>query len=167
MKGFFFYLLLFLAMTTVTIAQIDASNSHRRYSKVTDGYVMVLRQGDDLIDELEKFALAENIPSANFTGMGFVNITFGFFNNETKTYMPKDFKNLELASMHGTIGYKDEKPSIHAHGVAGDKSFQTYGGHILNATVSTGSVEIFIVNHDKRFARKKDASLGADILQLD
>jgi predicted DNA-binding protein with PD1-like motif len=167
MKGFFYYLSLFLTMTTITMAQIDANNSQRRYSKVTNGYVMVLRQGDDLMAELEKFAVAENIPSANFTGMGFVNITFGFFNNETKKYMPKDFKDMELASMHGTIGYKDEKPAIHAHGVAGDKSFQTFGGHILNATVSTGSVEIFIVDHDKRFARKKDASLGADVLQLE
>jgi len=167
MKGFFSYLSLFLTMTTITMAQIDANNSQRRYNKVTNGYVMVLRQGDDIMDELEKFALAENIPSANFTGMGFVNITFGFFNNETKAYMPKDFRDLELASMHGTIAYKDEKPSIHAHGVAGDKSFQMFGGHILNATVSTGSVEIFIVDHDKRFVRKRDASLGADVLQLE
>lgn len=117
--------------------------------------------------ELEKFALTESIPSANFTGMGFVNITFGFFDKQTKTYVPKDFKDLELASMHGTIAYKDDMPSIHTHGVAGDKSFQTFGGHILNATVSSGSVEIFIVEHNKRFVRKKDESIGADVLELE
>ena len=119
------------------------------------------------MDELEKFASTENIPSANFTGMGFVNITFGFFDNGSKTFIPKEFTDLELASMHGTIAWKDGKPSIHAHGVAGDKAFQTVGGHVLDATVSTGSVEIFIVNHNKRFIRQKDETLGADVLHIE
>jgi predicted DNA-binding protein with PD1-like motif len=156
-----------LMLMVATLSQVDSSSAQPRYAKVTHGYVMVLRQGDDVIIELEKFALAEDIPSANFTGMGFVNITFGFFDKQTKTYKPKDYKDVELASMHGTIGYKNEKPSIHAHGVAGDNTFQTFGGHILKATVSTGSVEIFITSHDKRFVRKRDESLGADVLQLE
>lgn len=49
------------------------------YIKTPSGYLMVLRQGDDVFKEIEKMAVAEKIPSANFTGMGFVNARFGFF----------------------------------------------------------------------------------------
>lgn len=139
----------------------------RRYSKVPAGYLMVLRQGDNVLAELEKFTREENIPSANFTGMGFVNITFGFFDFQTKKYNPQDFKNVELVSMHGTIAWKNDSVSIHSHGVVADKTFQAFGGHILSAAVSTGSVELLLTIHDKRLERKKDESIGADVLNLD
>ena len=74
-----------------------------RYTKVPAGYLMVLRQGDDILKEIEALAQKENIPSANFTGMGFVNMTFGFYDFEKKEYDPKqEFKDMELASMNGT-----------------------------------------------------------------
>ena len=107
------------------------------------------------------------IACSHFTGMGFVDITFGFFDFETKKYKPRDFKHIELVSMHGTIAWKKGSTSIHAHGVVADKAFQAFGGHILNATVGTGSVEIFITVHDKQFERTKDDAIGADVLSLD
>lgn len=142
-------------------------SSVKRYVKVPAGYLMVLRQNDRVIEQLQNFARAEKILSANFTGMGFVNITFGFFDFETKKYAPRDFKSVELVSMHGTIAWKKDSASIHAHGVVADKTFQAFGGHILKATVGTGSVEILITVHDKPFERKKDDSIGADVLSLD
>jgi predicted DNA-binding protein with PD1-like motif len=138
-----------------------------RYTKVPTGYLMVLHQDDDVMKVLNEFAVAEEIPSANFTGMGFVSITFGFFDATTKKYDPKDFEKVELVSMHGTIAWKDGKPSIHAHGVIADKSFQSFGGHILDAIVSTGSVEILIVVHDQVFKRQRNNEIGADVLSLE
>lgn len=144
----------------------DKSDTKKRYVKVPAGYLMVLRQGDSILTELEKFALSENILSANFTGMGFVNITFGFFNFQTKKYDPRTFKDVELVSMHGTIAWKKDSISIHAHGVVADKTFHAYGGHILKAEVGTGSVEILITTHNKRFERERDEAIGADVLQI-
>jgi predicted DNA-binding protein with PD1-like motif len=146
----------------------DKSNADakKRYVKVPAGYLMVLKQGDGVINQLEDFAQSEKILSANFTGMGFVNITFGFFNFQTKKYEPRTFNDVELVSMHGTIAWKNDSVSIHAHGVVADKTFHAYGGHILKAKVGTGSVEVLITTHDKRFERKKDEAIGADVLQL-
>jgi len=151
----------------MTSACQNKNESVNRYVKVPDGYLMVLRQKDNVFYELEKFAKGENIPSANFTGMGFVNIRFGFFDFKTKKYDPKDFSAVELVSMHGTLAWKKDSVSIHAHGVVADKTFQAFGGHILDATVGTGSVEILITPHDKVFERKKDESIGADVLSID
>src|SRR5688572_4501759 len=148
-------------------SQTKIQSSVKRYTKVADGYLMVLRQHDNVLEELENFARTEKIPSANFTGMGFVDITFGFFDFETKKYDPKEFKSVELVSMHGTIAWKKDSASIHAHGVVADKTFQAFGGHILHAKVGTGSVEILITVHDKSFERKKDDAIGADVLSLD
>jgi predicted DNA-binding protein with PD1-like motif len=151
---------------TAAWGQDKMESNEQRYVKVPAGYLMVLRQGDNLFLELEKFSTEVNIPSANFTGMGFVNITFGFFDFKVKKYKPKYFKDVELASMHGTIAWKKDTVAIHAHGVVGDKTFQSFAGHILAATVGTGSVEILITPHDKRFERKRDEGIGADILMI-
>jgi len=61
-------------------AQDKASvDPYTRYTKVPAGYLMVLRQEEDVLAALKAFAQKEQIPAANFTGMGFVNIKFGFF----------------------------------------------------------------------------------------
>lgn len=164
------YLLIFIIgflMNTPTLAQSLDDKQPKRYVKVPTGYLMVLRQGDSVLGKLEEFARQENLPSASFTGMGFVNIQFGFFNFSTKKYDPKEFNNVELASMHGTIAWQKGNVSIHAHGVVGDETFNAYAGHILSATVSTGSVEIMITVHDRRLEREQDEKLGANVLRLD
>jgi predicted DNA-binding protein with PD1-like motif len=136
-----------------------------RYTKVPAGYIMVLRQGDNIFEEIEVLAQKENIPSANFTGMGFVNMTFGFFDFDKKEYNPKqEFKDMELASMHGTIAWQKGKVSIHAHGTVTGRDFTAHGGHILSGTVSTGSMEIMVIVHDKKFERIKEEKLGANVL---
>ncbi|MCE7072208.1 DNA-binding protein [Dyadobacter sp. CY327] len=147
------------------------TNSHAqeipRYVKVPAGFLMVLRQGDDVFAELEKLAEKEKVPSANLSGMGFVNVKFGFFNFDTKEYDPKEFKDVELASMSGSLAWKEGKPSLHCHGTVTGKDFTAHGGHMLGATVSTGSVEIIITVNDKRLERVTEQPLGANVLRLE
>lgn len=137
-----------------------------KYIKTTQGYLMVLKQGDTLFTELERFALKENVPSASFTGFGFVNIEFGYFNFKTKKYKPKKIDDLELAASEGSIAWQNGKPSIHVHGIGGDKKFKAHAGHILSAIVSTGSLEITITVYDKRLERVKDEELEVNVLEL-
>ncbi len=138
----------------------------KKYEKIPVGYLMVLRQGDDVIQQLDELARKEAIPSASFSGMGFVDATFGFFDFKTSKYNPKHFTGVEMASMQGSIAWKKGEPSVHAHGVVTDNSFQAFGGHLLGAIVSTGSLEILITVHDKPFERIHDEELGADVLNL-
>lgn len=160
-------LLLILLWPLQTIsAQEKARENIPRYIKVPAGYLMVLRQGDNLLEALKDFAAKEQIPSANFTGMGFVNMKFGFFNAKEKKFEPKEFTAVELASMNGSIAFQNDSVSIHAHGVVTDKNFKAYGGHILDATVGTGSVEIVIAVHDRRLERVFEEQLGANVLKL-
>lgn len=153
-------------LSIVQLAAQSKTDSIPKYVKVPAGYLMVLRQGDNVFTELENLASREQIPSANFTGMGFVNATFGFFNFKTKEYDPRDFKDVELASMQGSVAWQNGKPSLHCHGVVTGKDFKAYGGHLLKATVSTGSVEIMVTVHDKQFQRLMEEPPGANVLNL-
>jgi predicted DNA-binding protein with PD1-like motif len=166
MKHFFLAMILILLAALAAAGQSTPKNM-KRYTKVPAGYLMVLRQGDSILHEIEVLAQAEKIPSATFSGMGFVTVTFGFFDFKTKQYTPKEFKDVELASMQGTIAWQKGKVSLHAHGVVTDKSFQAFGGHILHGAVSTGSVEILVTVHDKKLERVMEEELGANVLRLE
>lgn len=167
MKKFIYsFLSLILAISTSTFAQKPQQDTTKRYIKTPTGFFMVLRQGDDVLAQLENFALRENIPSASYSGMGFVNAKFGFFNFKTKEYKPKEFEGVELASMSGSIAWQNGKPSLHTHGTVTGKDFKAYGGHLLSATVGTGSVEITITVHQQKLERVKEEPLGANVLNL-
>lgn len=159
--------LLIILSVFFTIGMTAQDKSKKRYIKVPEGYLMVLLQGDAIFKEIEAFAKAENIPSANFTGMGFVNMTFGFFDFKKRKFDPKEFKDMELASMNGTIAWQKGKVSVHAHGIVTDKNFNAFGGHILDGTVGTGSVEIMILVHDQTLERKHEDYIGANVLCID
>jgi predicted DNA-binding protein with PD1-like motif len=157
--------LLILSIVQAGYRQNADLKTIRQYTKVPSGYLMVLQQGDNVFEALENFAVHENIPSANFSAIGFADVTFGFFDPISKNYKSRDFKRVELTSMVGTIAWKDGKPSIHSHATAGDENFQSFGGHVLNAAVTMGSLEIMLVIHDKRLERRND-ELGGDVLEI-
>ncbi|MBW1654287.1 PPC domain-containing DNA-binding protein [Flavobacterium quisquiliarum] len=138
-----------------------------RYTKTPNGYLMVLREGDNVLALIENLAKEQNIPSANFTGIGFAqDATFGFYDFSQKKFHPKTFNKVEMGSITGSIAWSGEKPSIHMHGVATDDKFDAYGGHILALKVGTGSMEIYITVNNEKLERKVEQPLNANVLQL-
>lgn len=147
------------------IAKLGA-DVQRRYIRTPSGYLMVLRMGDNLFEHLTRLAIDEKLPSASLTGIGFGHPTFGFWNAEKRAFDPRTFRNVEMGSLTGSVAWKEGKPSIHIHGVAGDNTFATYGGHLLDLEVGTGSLEITLIVHDKRLERAVDPCIGANVLGL-
>lgn len=158
-----FIVLIILIMNNLTAQQKD----NCRYIKTPTGYLMVLRQGEDVIANIENLAKSEKIPSASFTGIGFASdVTFGFYDFNAKKFDPKTFNKVEMGSLTGSIAWNDQGPSIHVHGVATDDKFNAYGGHILSLRVGTGSMEIYINVNDQKLERKVEQPLNANVLQL-
>lgn len=159
--------LLLLGLSLSCLAADSASAPHAKYIKTPTGYLMVLRHGDNVLQNLEQMAQAENIPSASFVGIGFMSeATFGFYDFARKRFNPKTFTNVEMANMTGSIAWKEGKPSIHAHGIVTDGSFIGAGGHLLGLTVGTGSCEITVILHPQRLERFVDPAIGANVLGL-
>jgi predicted DNA-binding protein with PD1-like motif len=136
------------------------------YTRTPTGYLLVLRPGADVLHELEQLAIKEKIPGASLTGLGFGHPTFGFWNAQTKTYAPQAFRDMEMASLTGSIAWKDGQPALHLHGVAAGSDFTARGGHLLALEVGTGSVEITITLHAQRLSRETDPQTGANVLTL-
>ena len=62
---------------TLPAAEMPTSFRGKRSIKTSTGYLMVLRQGDDVFARLEELAEREWIPSASFVGIGFLSeVTF-------------------------------------------------------------------------------------------
>lgn len=154
-------------IVVVVHAQKKEANSLCRYTKTTSGFLMVLREGDNVITEIENLAKEQQITSANFTGIGFAEeATFGFFDFNQKKFNPKTFNKVEMGSLTGSIAWSEGKPSLHVHGVATDDKFYAHGGHILELKVGTGSMEIYITLNAEKLERKMEQPLGANVLQL-
>ena len=151
----------------LSASQAQQTECKKRYIKTPTGYLMVLREGDNVFTQIEELAKNEKIPSANFMGMGFAgNVSFGFYDFDKKKFDPREFNKVEMGSVTGSIAWNQNKPSLHIHGVATDKSFQAYGGHVLSMTVGTGSMEITVIVHDQKLERKVEQPLNANVLQL-
>jgi predicted DNA-binding protein with PD1-like motif len=139
-------LFIILTMNKVSAQEKNAC----RYTKTPEGYLMVLRQGDDVLANIENLAKTEHIPSANFSGIGFASeVTFGFYDFSAKKFNPKTFSKVEMGSLTGSIA-----------------RFNAYGGHILSLHVGTGSMEIYISTYDRKLERKLEQPLNANVLQL-
>lgn len=143
------------------------TNSQCRYTKTAHGFLMVLRQGDDVLASIENLVKEQQIAAGNFTGIGFAQeATFGFFDFNQKKFNPKTFNKVEMGNLTGSIAWSEGKPSLHIHGVATDDQFKAYGGHILRLKVGTGSMEIYITVNKEKLERKMEQPLGANVLQL-
>ncbi|GEN76643.1 PPC domain-containing DNA-binding protein [Chryseobacterium hagamense] len=158
-------------LTVLIFVLINAVNAQQkdrcRYLKTPTGYLMVLRQGDDVLAHIGDLAKKENIPSAGFTGIGFASeVTFGFYDFQAKKFNPKTFSKVEMGSLTGSVAWNEKGPSIHLHGIATDDQFNAYGGHILSLYVGTGSMEIYITVNDQKLERKIEQPLNANVLQL-
>jgi uncharacterized protein len=148
----------------LTLLGCEQSRASAKYERTNAGAVIVLRQGDEAFSHLKAFMQTEELAGATFTGLGFGHATFGYFNRDTKSYDSKELRDVELASLTGSIAWQDGAPSIHAHAVATDRSFAAFGGHLLRFEVGTGSLELHVVDTKVRLERRRDEKLGANIL---
>ncbi|WPU66710.1 PPC domain-containing DNA-binding protein [Peredibacter starrii] len=133
-------------------------------NRTKTGYILVLKEGDNVFKTVEEFVKKQEIQGATMFGTGFVKVKFGYFKAEEKKYDEREMPPMELASFTGTIAWEGKEPSIHAHGVVSGEDFMAYGGHILDATVGKGTMEITILDHGQKLKRKEDKQLGAKVL---
>lgn len=160
-------LLLLPALLATLAFGAQAQDLTGKYTRTPTGYLMVLRNGDDVIAHVERLAVVEQIPSASIVGIGFMReAKFGFYDFSRKVFDPKTFKDVELANLTGSIAWKEGKPSVHAHGIVTDGTFVGAGGHLLGLTVGTGSCEITVMLNPQRLERFVDPAIGANVLGL-
>ncbi len=134
--------------------------------KIEDGYLCVLKKGEEVIKTLTDFCVENKINSGFVSGIGAVeDINIGYFDEKKKEYIYSEIKeSCEVLSMTGDISLKDKKPFLHLHIVLGKKDFNAIGGHLFKAFVSA-TLEVFILPSKKSFIRNLDDETGLYLIK--
>ncbi len=137
------------------------------YRRFGDRIICRLDKGEEILQQVEKLAKAEDIKLAEVSGLGAVgDFTAGVFDVAEKKYHGNDFKgNFEIVSLTGTINTMNGQFYTHLHMSAGDEKGQVFGGH-LNRAVVSATCEMVINIIDGRVDRKFSEDIGLNLLEF-
>jgi len=131
-------------------------------------YVLVFDKGDELIENLKRFAEEHGVFACHFTAIGaFQRATLGYFDRDMKDYIKIPInEQVEVLSLVGDISGEYGKPKIHAHVVIGKRDGTAHGGHVLEAIVWP-TLEVILEETPKHLGRKYDPETGLSLIDLE
>jgi len=138
-----------------------------RFKKIGSTYIIRLERGEKVIEKLLELCEKEKIKAGYFNGLGALDeVELAHFSLTTREYYSKKLSGqYEITSLHGNISEMSGKGYIHAHIVVGDSQFNSWSGHLREATISA-TCEIFLVKLDGMINRKKDEETGLNLLDI-
>ena len=131
-------------------------------------FALIFETGDELMDQLERFAAQERVAGAQFTAIGaFREVTLGYFDWETKKYIDRRLaEQVEVASLTGDIALgPDGAPAIHVHCVLGRCDYSVVVGHLLAATIRP-TLELVLVESPVHLRKRHDRQSGLALIDL-
>ncbi len=136
-----------------------------KYTKCSQGYIIRLEKGEQIIQAIKDFCKTYTITSAYFNGIGAVqNAELGYYRLDQKEYSWKKFDTaMEVVSLTGNVSQVDGEPFLHIHTVLAYENFQTAGGHLKEAVVGA-TLEIFMQTVDTKLTRFMDDEIGLKLL---
>lgn len=137
------------------------------YQEDNNTIVLVLEQGEDIVEAVTDIARDKNGKFGTVSGIGACSeVELNFYNLETKTYEKKLIQeSLELTSLLGNISHIDDQPFAHLHATFGTNKYETYSGHLSKATISA-TAEIVITMTNLDINRKFNDEIGLNLLNL-
>ena len=137
------------------------------YRKFGDTYLLRMDPGEEILEQVKKLALAEDIRLATVQALGAVReFTVGVFATVSKTYHANEFSGpYEIVSLTGTIDSMNGEFYSHLHMSAGDSQGHVVGGH-LNRAVISATCEMIITLIDGRVGRRRDEQIGLNLFEF-
>ena len=137
------------------------------YRRFNNTIVAKIDKGEEVLDNIKKIALAENIKLANINALGATNdFTVGVFNVDEKKYYSNNFSgNFEIVSLTGTINTMNGEFYTHIHMSAGNDKGEVFGGH-LNKAIISATCEMIINIIDGVVDRQLDETIGLNLLKF-
>jgi uncharacterized protein len=130
-------------------------------------WALIFDKGDEVVQELTRFAKQERVPAAHFTAIGaFSGVTLGYFDRGRKDYTKIPVREqVEVLSLVGDIAYQEGEPKVHAHVVVGKVDGTAHGGHLLDARVWP-TLELVLTESSKVLARVSDRESGLALIDV-
>lgn len=139
-----------------------------KHKELNESHVLLMLEGEKLIESITGFCREKNITAATFTAIGAVKeAELGFYDLAAKEYRWKKAEaELELDNATGNVAMHDGKPFVHAHATVSDNEMHAFGGHLKEATVGA-SCEVFLTPLHGRIERKYDEKTGLKLMRLE
>ncbi len=130
-------------------------------------FMVKLETGEPVAAALRDFAREHGIRGAMLSGLGAVSdAELAWFNRDKKKYYSSKFQDvMELLSLTGNLGVKEDGPALHAHAVCCGQNLQVVGGHLVEAVCAV-TVEVFVAETGFAIERRQDPRFGLWLMNL-
>ena len=131
-------------------------------------HVVVLDEGDEILDSLRRFAREHRLAASRFTAIGALrSVALGFRQMERRRYDRIELgEQVEVLGLHGFVTEgPDGEPMIHAHIVVGLASGEARGGHLLEGVVRP-TLELVLTEEPAHLRRRHDEATGLALIDL-
>jgi hypothetical protein len=139
-----------------------------RHTKSNDTYIIRIDKGEEVVSNLTKFCVENDIKNATFNGIGALEwLKCGYYALSEKQYHFAEYDSLvEVVSLTGNVMLKDGKPLIHVHGVFTDTGNKAFGGHIVEMRVGV-VLEVMLSPLSTSLSRLHDDCIGLYLIDLE
>jgi uncharacterized protein len=130
-------------------------------------FVLVLENGEEVIDCLSRFAAAERIFAAQLTAIGALcDAELMYFDWERKAYLPIPVtEQVEVASLIGDVAEAPSgEPALHIHVVLGRRNGTAMAGHLGKGHVRP-TLEVIIIESPVHLRKIKDPESGLALIR--
>ena len=132
----------------------------------TKTYVLVLYQGDQVQAGLTAFASDHHVVDAHFSAIGAVrDPEVAWFDESRKQFKAMSLhEQMEVLTPSGdiTLGV-DGQPVVHTHLVLARSDGQSWGGHLIEATVSP-TLELYVTTYPESLRKRLDPATGLQLI---
>ena len=138
------------------------------YRKFSQGYVLRLDLGEEIVASLTRLVEEEGIQLASVSALGAANdVTIGIFNTVEKQYYSHRYQeDYEISALVGNVTRKDGAPYLHLHITIGNPvTGEVHAGHLSSATISA-TLELFLQVWDGQVGRKFSETVGLNLLEF-
>lgn len=128
-------------------------------------YVVILDEGDEVVQALQRFAREADVTAGRFTGLGaFSDVVLGFFDMDRKDYHRIPIREqVEVATLVGDFALHGDEPKLHPHVVVSKRDGTAHGGHLLEGHVRP-TLEVLVTVAPVGLRRRTDPETGLALL---
>lgn len=134
------------------------------YRRFDSTYLVRIDRGEEIVEQVRRFAQAEGVRLASVQALGAVNdFTVGLFRTGDKHFLSEQYTgDHEIISLTGTIDTMDGAFYCHLHMSARGEDGRVVGGH-LNRAVVSATCEMVVHVLPGTIDRSHDGEIGLNL----
>lgn len=138
-----------------------------KYLKSGSKYIVRIDKGEEIIEQIKKICIDNNIKAGSITGLGATDrVKVGLFNTTNKEYISKELAGgFEITSLIGNISKMNNEVYLHMHINVSDENLNVYGGHLNHCYISA-TCELVIDEIDIDVDRKFNEDIGLNLYEI-